>query len=229
MPEALTIDFAKPIPLFPLPTCALLPHATVPLHVFEPRYRKMTREALDSRGLIAMAVFKGDQWQQEYENNPPIRDHVCVGYIVQHQKLEDGRYNILLQGVCRAKVVREVEHESYRLAVLEPTETEQPMEIDLSEQRECIEALLNRPRMKQLAAVGAVHQWLSREVPTAAMIDLAILTLCSDIEQRYAMLAEPDVEARAAWLEQHLRQTDELLVKAERLGSGVSEEGVPLN
>lgn len=229
MPEALTIDFDQPIPLFPLPSCTLLPYATVPLHIFESRYRQMTREALDSRGLIAMAVFEGDQWQQQYQGNPPIREHVCVGYIVQHQQLGDGRYNILLQGVCRAKVVREVPHDSYRLAILEPTETETPLEIDLSDERERLEALLDRPRLKQLAAVTAVHEWLSRDVPTVAMVDLAMLTLCGDVEQRYAMLAEPDVTQRAAWLEHHLQQTDDLLARAERLGPAVSEDGVPLN
>lgn len=229
MPEALTIDFAKPVPLFPLPSCALLPHATVPLHVFEQRYRQMTREALDSRGLIAMAVFEGDTWREQYDQTPPIREHVCVGHIVHHQQLQDGRYNLLLQGVCRARVVRELEHEHYRLAVLEPIETDAVMEIDLDDRRHRIESLLKRRRLKQLAAVGAIKQWLTREVPTVAMIDLMVLTLCQDSEQRYAMLAEPDVERRADWLEHHLQQTDELLALAERFGPGVSDEGVPLN
>lgn len=229
MPEALTIDFAKPIPLFPLPSCALLPHATVPLHVFEPRYQKMTQEALDSHGLIAMAVFQGDKWQQQYHGKPPIREHVCVGYIVQHQQLQDGRYNILLQGVCRAKVVKELPHESYRMAMLEPTETESVMEIDLDDRRQRIEAMLKRPRLRQLAAIHAIGKWLSREVPTTAMIDLAILTLSQDNERRYAMLAEADVEKRADWLEHHLQQTDDLLAVAERLGPAVTDDGIPLN
>ena len=229
MPEAMTIDFARPIPLFPLPTCALLPHATVPLHIFEQRYREMTRDALDSRGLIAMATFKGAQWKHAYEDQPPIRDHVCVGYIVQHQQLDDGRYNILLQGVCRARVVEEVEHDAYRQALLEPTETEAPMEIDFDERRQRIVDLLSRDRLKQLAAVSAVHNWLSREIPTAAMIDLAILTLCHDVERRYAMLAEPDPEKRADWLEHYLQDTDTLLRRAERLGPAVDDEGTPLN
>ncbi len=229
MPEALTIDFAQPIPLFPLPTCSLLPHATVPMHIFERRYRQMTREALESSGLIAMAVFKGEQWQQDYQGTPPVRDHVCVGYIVQHQQLPDGRYNILLQGICRAKIVREVEPQGYRMALLEPTEDEPPMEIDLDEQRRRIEALLNRPRLKRLAMVAAVHQWLTREVPTTAMIDLIILTLCQDPEQRYAMLEEADVERRAAWLEEYLQDTDKLLARAERFEPAMTDDGIPLN
>ena len=231
MPEALTIDFTRPVPLFPLPNCALLPHATVPLHVFEHRYRDMVREALDSRGLIAMAVFAGDKWKHNYKGNPPLREYVCVGYIVQHQQLDDGRYNILLQGVCRARIVREINDgkTDYRRAELEPTEAESPMEIDLEERRAHLERQLNDPRLKQLAAVSAVHNWLSRDIPTPAMIDLAILTLCQDVERRYAMLAEADADKRADWLEHHLAETEKLLETAERLGPAVTDDGTPLN
>lgn len=229
MPDSLMIDFAKPIPLFPLAACALLPHATVPLHIFEPRYRQMTREVLDSTGLIAMAVLKSPRSKHQNQSNPPLREHVCVGYVVRHEKLHDGRYNILLQGVCRAKIVREVEHQPYRLALLEPTELGTPMEIDLGEERARLEALLSDPLLKQLAAVSTIHQWLSREVPTAALVDLVILSLCQDPEQRYAMLAEASVEARADWLERYLRQVRRTLEMAQRLGPAVSEDGFPLN
>ncbi|MEX0743958.1 MAG: LON peptidase substrate-binding domain-containing protein, partial [Phycisphaeraceae bacterium] len=67
MAESLTVDFSRPLPLFPLANCTLLPHAVVPLHVFEPRYRALAREALESSKLIAMAVFEGDAWKDEYQ------------------------------------------------------------------------------------------------------------------------------------------------------------------
>ncbi|MEX0655856.1 MAG: LON peptidase substrate-binding domain-containing protein [Phycisphaeraceae bacterium] len=223
MAEALTIDFDRPVPLFPLANCVLLPHAIVPLHVFEPRYRAMTREALDSTGLIAMAVFAGEQWKQAYADNPPVREHVCIGHIARHERLLDGRYNVLLQGLCRARVLREVEHEPYRLAMLAPTEPAAPMEIDLSEHRERIEGMLNEPALKSLAAVHAMHNWLSDEIPTAAMIDLATLTLSQMVDERYAMLAEPDAESRAQWLEHHLGALRDVVEKANRLGPGKTD------
>ncbi|MFA9478298.1 LON peptidase substrate-binding domain-containing protein [Phycisphaerales bacterium AB-hyl4] len=223
MAEALTIDFDSPVPLFPLANCVLLPHAVVPLHIFEPRYRAMTREALDEAGLVAMAVFAGDGWKQDYTGNPAIREHVCVGYLVRHEKLPGGRFNVLMQGICRAKVVRELEHEPYRLAMLEPTEVEAPMEIDLSEHRTRIESMLNEPALKSLASVHAMHRWLSEDLPTSAMIDLAALTLSQMVDERYAMLAEPDADRRALWLEQYLRKLRELVEQADRLGSGKME------
>lgn len=225
MAEALTIDFDQPVPLFPLANCVLLPHAIVPLHIFEPRYRTMVRDALDDAGLIATAVFEGDEWKRNYPGNPAIREHVCVGHIVRHERLPDGRYHLLLQGVCRARVLRELEHEPYRLAMLEPSETETPMEIDLAEHRQRIVSMIHEPEMKSLAAIHAMHRWLSDEVPTAAMVDLAVLTLSQMVDERYAMLAEPDADKRAAWLEDHLRQLRQVIEQAQRLGPGKVEGG----
>jgi Lon protease-like protein len=229
MVEPLTIDFDKPIPLFPLSSCVLLPHATVPLHIFEQRYKAMTSEALDGRGLVAMATYQPHAKQEGDIFGPAIREWVCVGYIVHHQRLAGGRYNILLQGLCRARVRKEVYHEPYRLAFLEPTDNASLMEIDLESHRDRLNELLGDETLQQLASVSSIHNWLSHEIPTQALVDLAILTLCSDVEQRYAMLAEPDVAKRAHWLEQHLRQTRETLAIAARYDPGPTDEGYTLN
>ncbi len=229
MAEAISIDFSSPIPLFPLSNCALLPHAVIPLHVFEQRYRAMVADALEDAGLIAMAVYEKPGQAAIVHDSPPLRPHVCVGRIVRHEQLPDGRFNMLLQGVCRARILDEPEHEPYRLAYLEPTEPAEPMEIDLADARQHLERLINDDLLKQLAAVHAVGNWLSDEVPTAAVIDLAVLTICHNVEQRYAMLAEPDPEQRAHWLEHHLQQTRHTLELARRFEPAVDDDGLPLN
>jgi len=230
MSQSYTIDFHRPIALFPLADCVLLPHATVPLHVFEHRYREMVSDALaGDTPLIAMATFEGAGWKKDYHNKPAIRRFVCVGGIVRHVKLPDGRYNILLQGICRARINEEIEHDPYRLAMLEPVEAVNTMEIDLDEHRERIEQMLEDEHLKRLAAVGAIKNWLNREIPTSVMVDLAVLTICRDVESRYYMLSEPDALERARWLEQYLMETRQTLKLAARQGSGVSEEGWPIN
>lgn len=205
--ETLTIDFRRAVPLFPLANCVLLPHATIPLHIFEPRYRKMTSDVLDSRGLIAMALFEGEGWRQDYEGSPPLRQSVCLGYIVDHQKLEDGRYNILLQGVCRAKIKEEVHSHVYRKAVLQPTEFPQPKEADLSEHRGRIEALLNDPLLGELESVTNARKWIENDIPTNALVDLSLMVFCDSIEERYSILVENDGAARAGYLESILQIT----------------------
>jgi Lon protease-like protein len=229
MIEKLRIDFRQPIPLFPLPNCVLLPHATVPLHIFEERYCRMIHDVLDSHGLIAMALFKGDGWKENSPGKPSIRRHVCVGYILRHQELWDNRYDLLLQGVCRARIVEEVPSEPYRKVLLVPTESNPPREVDFAEDRQQVESLLADPLLKQLASVSAIRNWLSAEIPTAAMVDLAIMTVCCSAEERYTMLAEPDSHVRLSWLAKHLQDTRHTLTVAERYRPPELKDGVHLN
>ena len=223
------IDYRNPIPLFPLNSCVLMPNTTVPLHIFEMRYRMMTRTALDGNGLIAMAVFQGDRWRQDYEGNPPVRPCVCVGYILRHECLPDGRYNILLQGLNRARIVKELEPGTYRRAILEPLELEPPMELDLEPCRDRIEALLADPLLKQWSQVQAFNNWVSREIPTVAMLDQMVLALCRCTDERYRMLAEPCPCQRAEWLHGHLVKTRKTFYRAQSFGRCVNEQGIALN
>jgi len=230
MPYTLTIDFNRPMALFPLAQCVLLPHATIPLHIYEPRYRALTADALDSSGLVAMTTFQGDEYIQNYNGNPSIHDHVCVGYIVHHERMSDGRYNMLLQGIARAKIIDELEphHGGYRQAILSPIDTG-AMEIDLDYQRGQIETLLSDASLSRLASVHAIHNWLTPELPTSAVVDLVWQAVCDTHEQRYRMLAEPCALKRADHLIHHLRRTRQTLDKAQSMGPCMSEEGFPLN
>jgi Lon protease-like protein len=226
---SISIDFGQPIAIFPLPNCVLLPHATIPLHIFEPRYRRMLSDVLRGDRVMAMALFAGDGWRQDYEGSPALRPTVCVGHVARDQLLPDGRSNILLQGVCRAAIVEEVPHRPYRKAMLRPLEESAPLEIDLSDTRAELDELLAGPLLRQLASVNSMHQWISGEVPTQALIDLAIMCLSDDTETRYRLLDEPSLHHRAQWLRRELRSTRRTLALAERLGPGTSPDGLPLN
>jgi Lon protease-like protein len=230
MPHTLTVDFSKPIRLFPLAQCILLPHATVPLHIFEERYRAMTSDALDSDGLIAMATFEGDAYQHDYHGTPPIRPTVCVGYIAHHERLYDGRYNMLLQGVARAVVEEEAELDEggYRSAIMRPIETS-AMEIDLEEQRKSLDTLLRDEHLQQIASIKNIRNWLSPELSTTTIVDLAWQAIARDGEQRYDVLAEPCVFERSDALRRHLEQTRKTLAVAKQMGSCTSDTGLPLN
>jgi Lon protease-like protein len=112
-------DFAGIVPLFPLPNVVLFPHVMLPLHIFEPRYRQMTADALGGDRLIALALLKPG-WESEYEAKPPLYPVACLGKIVAEQRLEDGRYNILLRGLSRVRIEHEALHDKlYRVAHVE--------------------------------------------------------------------------------------------------------------
>ncbi len=104
--------------LFPLPETVFYPKTRLPLHIFEPRYRAMTAAALEGEGLIGMVLLKPG-WEENYYNSPATVSVGCAGQIDQSEKLEDGKYNILLQGESRFQIIREIPGKSYRQADVE--------------------------------------------------------------------------------------------------------------
>src|SRR3954452_10314649 len=111
--------FSGVVRLFPLPNLVLYPHVMQPLHIFEERYREMLEDAMASDQLIAMAVLKPG-WEADYDSRPAVSEYACLGKVVAHHRLEDGRYNLLLMGVQRVRIVKELEPlRSFRKARVE--------------------------------------------------------------------------------------------------------------
>lgn len=98
-------DFDGKVRLFPLPNVVLFPGIIQGLHIFEPRYREMMADAVAHDGLITMAVELRDPAVQPVA--PRLFPLVCIGRIVSHTLLDDGRYNLLLLGLRRARLIAE--------------------------------------------------------------------------------------------------------------------------
>ena len=103
------------IPIFPLPTSVFFPNTPLPLNIFEPRYRYMVAEALEGEKQIGMVLLKPG-WEDSYYGNPEIDSTGCVGKISRHILLPDGKYNILLEGLSRFRILNEIEGKIYRRA-----------------------------------------------------------------------------------------------------------------
>jgi Lon protease-like protein len=109
------------IPVFPLPNVVLFPDVMLPLHIFEPRYRQMVRDAqTKTPPLIGMALLRGN-WQEQYEGRPEIFPVCCAGEMVRVSPLPDGRFNILLRGTQEYRIKEEVRDSGklYRECVVE--------------------------------------------------------------------------------------------------------------
>jgi Lon protease-like protein len=96
----------------------LFPTVFLPLHIFEPRYRDMVRDALAEDRIIGMALLKPG-YESDYEGRPPIYDIGCAGLITHSERLSDGRYNIVLRGLERFRVHAEEVSRPYRLGHVE--------------------------------------------------------------------------------------------------------------
>ena len=95
------------IPIFPLPDVVLFPHTMLPLHIFEPRYRKMVQDCLAGDKRLAMGLLKPG-WEKDYYGRPPIHAIAGAGEIVQHEELPNGRFNILVRGTMRVGITAEM-------------------------------------------------------------------------------------------------------------------------
>lgn len=137
-------QFPGTAPVFPLPGVVLFPRLALPLHIFEPRYRQMTQDALAGDRLIAMALLKPG-WEPRYYERPEIHPTVCVGEIIEDRRRPDGTFDILLCGVSRARVIEEVpDPKLYRRARLElVADREEGLDPDTAaERREALSRLL---------------------------------------------------------------------------------------
>src|SRR6516225_2120931 len=106
------------LPLFPLPNVVLFPNVFLPLHIFEPRYREMVADALSTDRLIAMMLLRPG-WERDYEGRPPVYPVGCSGVITHAEKLPDGRFNIVLRGVERVRLLEEERSRNYRGGLVE--------------------------------------------------------------------------------------------------------------
>lgn len=95
------------LPIFPLPNCVLLPGGLLPLHVFEPRYRELTRDCLAGHQLMAVARLRPG-YEASYYGRPPVYDRCGVGRIICSEELPDGRFALLLRGIARVEIAREL-------------------------------------------------------------------------------------------------------------------------
>jgi Lon protease-like protein len=109
------------MPLFPLPDVVFFPKTLLPLHVYEPRYRTLASEALERDQAICTALLRPG-WEADYYGSPEVYPVGCIGRIVQHTKLPDGRYNITLQGEGKVRIEEHVRVEPYRIVRVQPAQ-----------------------------------------------------------------------------------------------------------
>lgn len=198
-------DFDGCCRLFPLPGVVLFPHAVLPLHIFEPRYRQMTEHALASDKLVAIVQVRPDaDWSGERE--PEIESVACLGKIIQHERLPDGRFNFLLQGRKRVRIVNEVATEAlYRVAEVELLEDEPRTGDDGSWRTYLTEVYRDIARHTE-STHEELEALLREEPPLGVVTDLLTQAFGLPPNLKQALLAEVRVERRAQALLSILRQ-----------------------
>jgi Lon protease-like protein len=193
-----------------LPNLVLFPHVMQPLHVFEPRYRELVEDALADDRLIAMALLKPG-WEPDYEGRPALFDTACLGRIIQHHRLPDGRYNLLLVGLRRLRLTRELPAaRSFREARAEVMADESPP--SSGRRRARLKHKLIDAFRRLVPNVAQAHeqfeQLLAEEISLATLTDVVSFALGVEHSVKIELLAETNVDRRA-------RRLIELLAEAK--------------
>lgn len=190
-------DFRGTAKLFPLPNLVLFPHVAQPLHIFEPRYRQMMDDALEDDRLLAMALLKPG-WEEEYHKKPSLHNMVCLGRITQEERLPDGRYNLLLQGLCRARILDEPSTSKlYRIANVELC-PDRPVSSD------GLKKTLRRDLGRGVTPFFSAHppamdqlqRLIDSPLPLGSLCDIFCFALPLEVEEKQLLLEAVCVEAR---------------------------------
>lgn len=188
------------VPIFPLPEVVFFPETVLPLHVFEPRYRQMVADCLAADGWMGVVMLRAG-WEKDYQGRPPVQTIAGVGEIIQAEMLADGRYNILLHGRSRIRILAEEPPEGrlYRVARAERLEEEGPKADDRTFGARLQE--LRAAHARLLVALGQSHPDVVGRLTVAgatpgAAIDRIVSAVVPDAEVRQRLLEAVDVSDR---------------------------------
>ena len=185
------------LPLFPLPNLVFFPRTRLPLHIFEPRYRQMVADAVASDQRFGIVLLRPG-WEADYFGAPPIYTCGTLSQIEQAVPLDDGRYNILVRGEVRFRVVGEVSRDPYRMArVIVQPESE----------RDVNSAYAQRTWLAELSQQYLEHLPEQVAVPEIETVGLEALT--------NALIMSLNLEAQD---KQRLLEIDDLIARAEEVG-----------
>jgi uncharacterized protein len=207
------------LPLFPLPNIVFFPQTRLPLHVFEPRYRQMIKDVLESDQRFGIVLLRTG-WEADYFGAPAVHSVGTLGTVEQAVPLEDGRYNIVVRGDVRVRILGEVSRVPYRTArvVADPEKAREPKEAYA--QREWL-ADVSRQYLRYLPDQTAVPE--IETVSLDALANALIMSLNLDNEEKQKLLEMSDVIARAEQIGNELTGRIESL----RFLSGYRRSGDP--
>jgi len=181
------------LPLFPLPNIVFFPQTRLPLHVFEPRYRQMVKDVLEGDQRFGIVLLRPG-WEAEYFGAPPVFECGTLGTIEQAVSLEDGRYNIVVRGDVRFRILGEVSRVPYRTARVVAYPELAREAAQAYAQREWL-ADLSRQYLRYLPDQTAVPE--IETVNLDALTNALIMSLNLDVEEKQKLLELDDVGARA--------------------------------
>lgn len=185
------------LPIFPLPNAVLLPGGVLPLHVFEPRYREMTRDCLAGSSLLAIALLRPG-YEPRYFDRPPVHEVCGLGSIICSEELPDGRFHLLLRGVGRVRIDEELAptgaYRRVRASAIDGAATRRPDALG-SAHRQLL-ALCDRLALALDHGGHELCELVHAQPSAGACADVIAAALVTDPRRRQALLETVDAADR---------------------------------
>jgi Lon protease-like protein len=200
------------VPLFPLPNVVLFPKTPVPLYIFEEKYRTMIRDAVAGDKELVIALLKAGS-ESSYSNLSAVHSVACLGRIETYEELEDGKYNIVVVGIHRVTIIREVQHSPYQLVEVERIEDVEYGERspELIERHNHLGGLF--AKFTELATgVNQQAMELMPQMDFESLVNMVAMTLNLAIDQKQALLEIDEPSERCDVLIPVLQQQLETLL-----------------
>jgi uncharacterized protein len=203
------------LPMFPLPGVVLFPHALLPLHIFEERYKKLARDLLASHRCLAVAMLESSD-DAMGPGHPPVRPVMGVGEVVVAHELPDGRFNLVLRGRARVHMDEELPSDDpYRL-IAASVRSDLPVAnlAELSDADQSLRVLVGRLAANMPDGGELLRQTVAAQVEPCALADVLAAVLIVDPRKRQRLLESRDGLLRVEVV------TAEVVAMTRRLGSG---------
>ncbi len=199
-------NFDGKVRLFPLPNVVLFPRVIQPLHIFEPRYKQMVEDALEDNRLIALCLLQPIAGLGG--STSPIYPDICIGQILQEERLPDGRFNLLLQGVSRAKIISEVNNgKLYRTAKVEILHDVPNSSVENEDRmRTRLVKRMTKWFTQQPSAKEQLDRLVNSDLSLGNLCDVFSFALPLSVDMKILLLQLVNVEDRASLLLEVIEQ-----------------------
>ncbi|MDP3071879.1 MAG: LON peptidase substrate-binding domain-containing protein [Opitutaceae bacterium] len=194
------------VPVMTLPNVTFFPQALLPLHIFEPRYREMLSDTLDSNRLFAVAGLNEEEQRLKPETSEPPHQIASVGIIRACQKNANGTSNLLLQGLCRVAIQAIEQEQPYRVIRVRALTSEPGGSAEDNEwQRRELSRLLSIKQKLTPSDNRGITAFLKTVKDPEAFADIAAFSLCDNPSFKQKLLEILDVNRRMLLFAEHLR------------------------
>ena len=224
-----TLHVPETVPVMTLPNTVFFPQALLPLHIFEPRYQEMLRDALASNRLFAVAQ-RDDTTVGQLAMAEPLHHVASVGIIRACQKGDNDTSNLLLQGICRVEVKSILREDPYRVIAVQPiTTTAGTHHAELELLRLEVMRLLNLRRRLGTPAPKGMTRFLDSIEDLDTFADIAVFNLCEDSAIKQLLLETLETRRRLQLFAASLKSEIETQRLRRKLQGHLPDEGIANN